>query len=77
MMTPGRAAAGALLAIGLSAATGLASVASLRGWGAEESRDDPVSVRHESVDGHGFFGSWTGRSHWGGRCGRCSTSART
>ena len=28
--------------------------------------DDPVSIRHESVDGHGFFGSWTGRSHWGG-----------
>jgi hypothetical protein len=31
-----------------------------------EPPDDPVSIRHESVDGHGFFGSWTGRSHWGG-----------
>jgi hypothetical protein len=31
-----------------------------------EQPDDPVSIRHESVDGHGFFGSWTGRSHWGG-----------
>jgi hypothetical protein len=31
-----------------------------------EQPDDPVSIRHESVDGRGFFGSWTGRSHWGG-----------
>ncbi len=31
-----------------------------------EQPDEPVSIRHESVDGHGFFGSWTGRSHWGG-----------
>jgi hypothetical protein len=31
-----------------------------------EPPDDPVSIRHESVGGHGFFGAWTGRSHWGG-----------
>jgi hypothetical protein len=50
---------------GLSAATVLARTTAVQSLFAE-SPDDPVSIRHESVDGHGFFGSWTGRSHWGG-----------
>jgi hypothetical protein len=50
---------------GLAAGTVLAHTTTLQSRFAEQP-DDPVSIRHESVDGHGFFGSWTGRSHWGG-----------
>jgi hypothetical protein len=49
----------------LAGGTVLAHTASIQSRFAEQP-DDPVSVRHESVDGRGFFGSWTGRSHWGG-----------
>jgi hypothetical protein len=50
---------------GLSAGTVVAHTTAVQSRFAEPP-DDPVSIRHESVDGHGFFGSWTGRSHWGG-----------
>jgi hypothetical protein len=49
----------------LSAGTVLAGMTNVQGRFAEPP-DDPISIRHESVDGKGFFGSWTGRSHWGG-----------
>jgi hypothetical protein len=55
-----------ILGLSLAGATVAAAKASARGVGTEEPRDDPVSVRQESMADHGFFGSWTGRSHWGG-----------
>jgi hypothetical protein len=51
---------------GLAGGTGGASVVSSRQTGAGQPPDDAVSIRHESIAGRGFFGSWTGRSHWGG-----------
>jgi hypothetical protein len=66
MTTAGRTVIGVLVAGLLAGATALARNRSSHGVGAEESLDDPVSVRHESIGRLGFFGSWTGRSHWGG-----------
>ncbi len=58
---------GSLLVVGgLAAGTARASVISARESGVAEPPDDAVSIRHESISGRGFFGSWTGRSHWGG-----------
>jgi len=60
-----RAVASVAVAAALTGGTVLAHTAGFQSRFAEPP-DDPVSIRHESVDGHGFFGSWTGRSHWGG-----------
>ncbi len=51
---------------GLTAGTVRARALSARQAGVGEPPDDAVSIRHESISGKGFFGSWTGRSHWGG-----------
>jgi len=66
MTTRGWMVATGVLGLALAGATGAAASASRRGIGAEEPRDEPVSLRHESMGDRGFFGSWTGRSHWGG-----------
>lgn len=55
-----------VLIAGLSTGTAMASRASAQRVSIEQLPDDPVSIRHESIAGRGFFGSWTGRSHWGG-----------
>jgi hypothetical protein len=65
-MTPrARTIVSVAVATTLAGGTVLAHTSSIQSRFAEQP-DDPVSIRHESVDGHGFFGSWTGRSHWGG-----------
>jgi hypothetical protein len=56
----------AVVTLGLTGGTALASRASTQRASIEQLPDDPVSIRHESIAGRGFFGSWTGRSHWGG-----------
>jgi hypothetical protein len=58
---------GSLVVVGgLAAGTVRASIDSAGQAGVGEPPDDAVSLRHESIAGRGFFGSWTGRSHWGG-----------
>jgi hypothetical protein len=65
MSRAARTVVSVVLVAALAGGTVLARTAAIQSRFAEQP-DDPVSIRHESVAGHGFFGSWTGRSHWGG-----------
>jgi hypothetical protein len=66
MTRTGRILGSLVIVGGLAAGTVRASSISGREAGVGEPPDDAVSLRHESIAGRGFFGSWTGRSHWGG-----------